>query len=71
MEATLCLILDQLLSVLGLLVFECHRVHNAFYITKRLVASGFFRELGEGSGLGHDRIHKFAIHRLGHTAEIA
>jgi hypothetical protein len=64
-----CLILDQLGGVSRLLVFERHRMQDAFDIASGLLTGGVLREFREWAGLRYQRVDEVASHGIGDAAQ--
>jgi len=56
-----------LVGVFGFLVFERHRMNDAFDITSGLLASGPFCEFCKRAGLRHEYVDQFAAHGSGNS----
>src|SRR5215469_1702268 len=68
-QAAVGRIIDQLSGVLGFLVFERHRVNDAFDVMSGLLASGLFSQFLERAGPWNKHVDEVAAHRSSDSSQ--
>jgi hypothetical protein len=70
-QTSLRFVFNELLCVLGLLVFKRHRLHDALNVACGAVPDTSFGEFGQRTGFRDENVHNVASHSCSKAAQVA